>query len=88
MEDPNRVVHVILVRFAADRELNDEYKIGAAAYSLDTLGRVRCTEYFRHRDQISILECFDLKLAADLLYAVAWIPVGLVFERLPQVSKI
>jgi hypothetical protein len=76
------------VWFAADRELKDEYQVGAAAYSLDTRGRVRRTEHFRDRDQFSFLECFDIKFVADLLYPVAWISIGLVFERLPQVSEI
>jgi hypothetical protein len=60
--------------------LKDEYQIGAVTYPLNPgVGFCR-TEYCRSRDQIPVLERFNLKFIADLFYLVVRIYFGLVFE--------
>jgi hypothetical protein len=60
--------------------LKDEYQIDSVACSFSPGTGFRGAKYRCGRNQIPVLECFNLKFFADLVYLDIWIRFGLVFE--------
>jgi hypothetical protein len=62
------------------RGLKDEYQIGSVACSFSPGTGFRGAKYRCGRNQIPVLECFNLKFFADFLYLDIRICFGLVLE--------